>query len=206
MRNRVWLLSTILILGWLPATVTGETGDPDDDGFIRHWLVLAPIPLESGQSGAEAVTKAGLKDEGKITPKEGETVAIQGGKCTWKKYVAQDNYLDFNEFLGQESEDCVAYAVSYLWSDAAVPNLKLKMGSDDQAKVYLNGVELLMCEQPRALTKDQDTAENVTLHKGRNVLVFKVVNGKLDFSGSIRFMDGAGKVFRDYKVSVHPGK
>ena len=42
--------------------------------------------------------------------------------------------------------------------------------------------------------------------KGRNVIVFKVVNEKIDFSGSIRFVDGNDAPFKGFKVSVSPEK
>ena len=43
-------------------------------------------------------------------------------------------------------------------------------------------------DEARALDKDQDTTE-VTLRKGVNVLVVKVVNEKMDFSFCVRFTD-----------------
>lgn len=183
-----------------------ETFEPDEYGYIRHWLVLAPIPLAEGQSGLDGLNKVGVKDEGKVTPKEGEKVTVDGKEYTWKKCQSTESHLDFNEFLGGQKEDCVAYAVCYLWVEDEVKNLKMKMGSDDQAKVWLNGTEVLKFEEPRPLTKDQDTAENITLKKGRNVIVFKVVNEKIDFSGSIRFVDANDAPFKGFKISVSPEK
>jgi hypothetical protein len=123
---------------------------------------------------------------------------------TWKKYQAKEDFVDFNDFLGAQTEDCVGYAVCYLIVPDELTGLRLKMGSDDQAKVYLNGKEVLKNDMPRPLTKDEDTAENVTLKKGTNVLVFKVVNEKIDFSGSIRFLTKGGEVVRNYKISLTP--
>jgi hypothetical protein len=82
--------------------------------------------------------------------------------------------------------------------------LQLKMGSDDQAKVYLNGKEVLKNETARPLTKDEDTAVNIALTKGTNVLVFKVVNEKIDFSGSIRFLDKDGNPVKNFKILLTP--
>ena len=200
----------LALVGLVSLTATGrpdtETFEPDQNGYIRNWLVLAPIPLAEGQSGLDGLNKVGVKDEGKITPKEGEEATVDGKKYTWKKYQSTESHLDFNEFLKEQKEDCVAYAVCYLWVQNDVKNLKLLMGSDDQAKVWLNGDEVLKCEEARPLAKDQDTAENITLKAGRNVIVFKVVNEKIDFSGSIRFMDASGAPFREFKVSCSPEK
>lgn len=173
---------------------------PDEDGFLRNWLVLAPLPLAPAQRGAVGLKKAGLPQEANLTPRPGEKVQ----NLAWKPYPAQDSYLDFNEFLGQDTDDCIAYAVCYLWLDKEARQLQLKMGSDDQAKVYLNGVAVLQSEQPRALVKDQDAAQSITLRQGRNVLIFKVVNEKGDFTGAIRFLDKAGQPFRNYKIGLTP--
>jgi hypothetical protein len=181
-----------------------DTYEPDADGYIRNWLILAPIPLEAGQNGADGLNKVGMKDEGAILPKENDKAIVNDKQYIWKKCQCQDSHIDFNEFLGNQTEDSVAYAVCYIWAEQVVSNLKMKMGSDDQAKVYFNGKEILKCEEPRPLTKDQDTSENITLKKGRNVIVFKVVNEKVDFSGSIRFVDAAGKTFTHYKITVAP--
>lgn len=183
-----------------------ETFAPDDDGYIRDWLVLAPIPLAPGQSGVDGLHRRGLPNEGQITPKESETVTVADKKYVWKKCPSTESYLDFNEFLGGQYDDCVAYAVCYLWVTKETRNLKLKMGSDDEAKVWLNGKEVLKCEQPRALLKDQDTATNITLTKGRNVIVFKVVNEKADFAGSLRFVRGNDQPFRSFTITLAPAK
>ena len=67
----------------------------------------------------------------------------------------------------------------------------MKTGSDDQCKVWLNGKEVFKFTDPRAADKDQDTTE-VTLQKGVNVLVVKVVNEKMDWSFCVRFTDKDG--------------
>ena len=82
-------------------------------------------------------------------------------------------------------------------------DVTLKTGSDDQAKVYLNGKEVLKQEEDRPLERDEDSSE-VTLRKGVNVLVFKVVNEKEDWSSCARFLDKDGKVIKGLKVTASP--
>jgi hypothetical protein len=50
--------------------------------------------------------------------------------------------VDFNAVLSRKTEYSVAYAVCYVESDRARDDLWLQVGSDDQAKVYLNGREI----------------------------------------------------------------
>ena len=70
----------------------------------------------------------------------------------------------------------MAYAVAYLESETAQQGVLLKVGSDDRAKVYLNGKLIYECTSPRSYTLDQDAASGLGLNAGINVVVFKVVN------------------------------
>jgi len=51
---------------------------------------------------------------------------------------------------------------------------------------------------------DEDTAQNIALNAGLNVLVFKVVNEAFAWQGSIRFTDSQGNPLRGIKVSLTP--
>ena len=104
---------------------------------------------------------------------------------------------------GKVTEDSVAYAVCYIHTDAALPDIQLRTGSDDQAVVYLNGKQVLKQTEDRELTKDDDITD-VSLQKGVNVLVFKVVNEKEDWSGCARFTDKNGQVIKKLKVTSAP--
>ena len=74
----------------------------------------------------------------------------------------------------------------------------MKTGSDDQSKVYLNGREVFKFAEERAAEKDQDTTD-VTLRKGVNVLVVKVVNVKVDWSFCVRFTGRNDKPLENLK-------
>jgi hypothetical protein len=200
MRRVATVLAAAALLVCLnQAFPTEEKAGLNDEGFITTWLLLAPIPLEANQSGAEGLGKEQIKDEAKLQPKEGDKVKVGDQELAWKTYQAKEHYFDFNDFLGKVTEDSVGYAVCYLVTDEDHKDVKLKTGSDDQAKVYLNGKEVLKQEQARALDKDQDTTD-VSLNKGVNVLVFKVVNEKMDWSGCARFTDKDGKPLKNLKV------
>jgi hypothetical protein len=203
MYKSVWLGVAVAVLA-CGASFKADTFKPDDDGYIRHWLVLTPLPIAEGQTGAEALKADQIKEEGKIQPKEGDKVTFDGKEYVWRKYEAKESHIDFNDFLEKQVEDSVGFAVCYIHADKEMTGLKLRMGSDDQARVYLNGRLLLECEEARPLTKDADTAENVTLKKGRNVLVFKIVNEKIDWSGSIRFQDSDERNITNIKISCAP--
>jgi hypothetical protein len=181
----------------------GGGGGVNEEGFITTWLLLAPIPLPDGQSGADAIGKEQIKGEAKLMPKEGDKIKVGDKDLVWKAYKVKDYFFDFNDFLGGQTEDCVGYAVCYIRAPEELKGIKMKIGSDDQCLVYLNGKEVVKVAEARALEKDQNTVD-VTLNKGVNVLVFKVVNEKIDWSGCARFLDKDDKVIKDLKVSVSP--
>jgi hypothetical protein len=181
-----------------------DASKPDEEGFIRKWLVLAPFPFADAQDGAGALNKQQLPDESKLQPKAGDKVKSDGHELVWKECRSKDYMLDFNAFLGQETEDSVGYAVSYLICDQEMTHVTMKTGSDDQAKVYLNGKEVLKIEDARSAEKDQDSTPDLTLKKGVNVIVFKIVNEKVDWQGCMRFTDKDDKPITGYKVSTSP--
>jgi len=197
----------------LPPQITStETLGPEEDwaktgldqeGFITLWLLLAPIPLETGQSAADALGKEQVPGEAGLQPRAGDKVQVRGKELVWQKYTTLDYFFDFNAFLEKENDDSTGYAACYIHTAAEMKALKLKTGSDDQALVYLNGKEVLKQPKARALAKDQDTAE-IALRKGVNVLVFKVINEKIQWSGCARFMNKDGKVVRNLVVSLTP--
>jgi hypothetical protein len=181
-----------------------DTYKPDDDGFIRNWLVLAPIPNGENASGTDALGKEFIAGEGKLKPKADEKVKIGDLELTWKAIDAGDYAINLNSILGQQTEDSTAYAVVYLVADSDMKDLHLKMGSDDQAKVYINGKEILKNETPRPVDKDQDTADNVSLDKGANTIVFKIVNEKVDWAGCLRFTDKNDNPVKNLTVKLTP--
>jgi WD40 repeat protein/serine/threonine protein kinase len=179
-------------------------------GFLQDWLILAPIPLAVGQTGADGVDREQHPDEAQLRPQVGDSVA--GQELVWRKYRAENAFIDFNAFLGfidfkaflgRTYERNVAYAACYVHSDADRADLELRVGSDDQAKVYLNGTEVYKSLRPRRLVLDQDSVR-VSLRRGTNVLVFKVVNEQGAWQGCLRFVDLQGLPAQGLRVSATP--
>jgi hypothetical protein len=178
-----------------------ETFSPDADGFIRNWLVLAPIAVQE-DSGATEIDHDLLKGEATIKPKADDRVTVGGKELTWKAHQAPDFFIDFLKAFGTErGEDAAGYAVAYVIADAEM-KVKLAIGSNDQGKAWLNGAPVVKFAETRTLEKDTDSAD-VTLTKGQNVLVFKVINEKNNWQGCARFIkDGAG--VKNLKISLIP--
>jgi hypothetical protein len=185
MRVATFLLGALLLA--VSSALADEKSGLDGEGFIQKWLVLAPIPLKNGESGADGLDREAIKDEAKLKPKAGDKVKAGDKELAWKEYTAKEHLLDFNGYLGKETEDSIAYAVTFITAPETM-KVKMKTGSDDQCKVWLNGKEAFKYAEARPAEKDQDTTE-VELKKGVNILVVKVVNEKIDWSFCVHFTD-----------------
>jgi hypothetical protein len=186
-------------------TASAGESKPDDEGFIRTWLILAPIPVTTPNAGATEVDHEFLPSEKELKPKEGDKAKVGDKELAWKAVKANDYQFDLNEIVGQPTEQSVAYAVVYIDpGENERKGLTLAIGSDDQAKVYLNGKQIIKTADPRALAKDQDKAADLTLNKGTNVLVFKIINEGGGWQGCARFTDKEGKPAKDLKLRLAP--
>ena len=206
MRNRAILLMAILA-AVLSATVVGDQVKDgiDAEGYICTWLVLAPIPLKPGQEGAGALDEEPVKGEANLKPEAGDKLDVDGKDLTWKECPAKDQILDFNGLLGKRTENSVGYAVAYITADADVADLTLKLGSDDQVKVYLNGKPIHSNDEGRPFEKDEDSVLGLSLRRGLNVLVVKLINEEEDWAVSARFVDKDGQPVAGLKATTKRG-
>jgi hypothetical protein len=190
------LLMTLSLL--VPAQ---QTHRPDAEGFIRHWVVLAPLAIQ-GESGGAEIGRAFFPGEGAVKPKDGATTEISRSFFTWKAHETSDYYIDFLQSFGSVlGEYAAGYAVTYVTAPEEM-RVTLAMGSNDQGKVWLNGAEVLTFEEARTLEKDASRAP-VTLVKGKNVVVIKVINEINNWQACLRFLRGETPV-QDITISVTP--
>ena len=177
------------------------TFSPDAEGFIRNWLVLAPIAVQE-DSGATEIEKDFLGGEATIKPKADDKVNVNGKILSWKAYQAPEFLIDFLKAFGTErGEDVAGYAVAYVIADDEM-KVRLSVGSNDQCKAWVNGKQIIKFTETRTLDKDTDSGD-VTLAKGQNVLVFKVINEKNNWQGCARFMKDGAPV-KNITISLAP--
>jgi hypothetical protein len=205
MRNlpcRVW---SCVLLSILCVTLPARAADakPDAEGFVRDWLMLAPASIPEG-SGQDEIDKKQIADEGALKPKAGDKQKVGDKELEWRAVKAADYGLDLNKASGTDNEDVVGYLVTYVVCDADMPDVTMLMGSNDQGKVYLNGKEILKNGDGRTLDKDSDKADKLTLNKGVNVIVFKVINEKNNWEACLRFKDKDGKPVTNFAVRLQP--
>jgi hypothetical protein len=185
-------MKTALITVFLGAMLAPvqEVSRPDAEGFIRDWLVLAPIAID-GESGADQIDKDFVNGEAAVKPKAGDKVTVGSQALTWTAHKSADYFIDFLAAFGKTRGEYVAgYAVTYIVADEDM-KVTLALSSNDQGKAWLNGQQVFRFADTRTLEKDSDRSD-VTLKKGRNVLLLKVINEVNNWQGCARFLkDGA---------------
>jgi hypothetical protein len=172
-------------------------------GGLKQWLVLLPIPYH-GKIGVDALGMEHVPHESLLRPRPGDSVKVGRNNLVWREIQSEDYVLDFNQLAGRLSEYCVAYAICYLQCPTARTNLVLKVGSDDQGKVILNGREIYRFTDALGLELDRETVPGIELNAGTNVLIFKVVNEAGDWGGAIRITDAAGNAVEGLRLTLTP--
>ena len=193
----VVVLSCVLKLG------AADVLQPDSEGYIRDWIMLAPIALPDGETCAEALLKEQVPNESAFRPRAGDKVKIGGKELTWRNVTASTNYFDFNETLKSINDHVAGYMVTYIECEKETPDVILAVASNDQGRIYFNGVDIYAFTEARPLMLDADKGR-VTLKKGVNVMVFKITNEQNSWQGAMRFLDKAGDPVKDLKIRLSP--
>jgi len=204
MKKRFFSIGFIALLNPLLSQAGGADAlKLDAEGYIRHWVMLAPMALPKGESGADAVSKEQIKDEALLRPKAGDKVKIGGKEFTWQNITAATNYFDFNAILKTVNDHAAGYMVTYIECDTERPDVIMAVASNDEGRIYFNGVDIYVFSEPRTLMLDADKGK-VTLKKGVNVVVFKVINEQNSWQGAMRLLDKAGAPLKDLKIKLSP--
>jgi hypothetical protein len=203
MKKLFFLAGIALALSFVPATRAAETFPLDPDGYIRHWVMLAPIPLPGEDPGSEAIFRPQLRDEAALRPKAGDVARVGPRELTWRNVTASTNYVDFNAILKSVNDRAAGFLVTYIECETDRPDVIMAVGSNDQGRIYFNGVDIYLFSEPRTLMLDADKGR-VTLKKGTNVIVFKVINEQNAWQGAMRLLDKSGAPLKDVKVRLAP--
>lgn len=189
-----------LVIGNLHAA---DALKPDSQGYIRNWLMLAPIPLPEGRPGADLIFQDQIKGEAVLAPKAGDKITISGKELTWNAITASTNHVDFNAVLKSVTDHAIGYIVTYIECDQEIPDVIMAVGSNDEGRIYFNGVDIYVFAEPRTLELDADKGR-VTLKKGVNVIVFKILNEQGNWQGAMRFLEKSGAPLTNLRIKLSP--
>lgn len=204
MKKHLSTLALATLFGFSGANAfSAETASLDPAGYIRDWIMLAPIALPEGASTVELLLREQIKGEASLKPKDGDTVKVGNKELTWKNVTTTTNFFDFNAVLKSINDQSAGYIVTYIECDQDIPDVMMTVGSNDQARIYFNGVDIYAFTDARTLELDGDKGR-VTLKKGTNVIVFKILNQQNSWQGAMRLTDKAGGQLKGVKVKLTP--
>ena len=175
----------------------------DSEGYIRDWVMLAPIALPDGETCAEALLKEQIPNESALRPRAGDKIKVSGKELSWRNVTASTNYFDFNESLKSINDHVAGYMVTYIESEKETPEVILAVASNDQGRIYFNGVDIYAFTEARPLMLDADKGK-VTLKKGVNVMIFKITNEQNAWQGAMRLMDKSGSPLKNVRIKLTP--
>ena len=204
MKTLFTTIGSVALLGLLMSRAgAADALKPDAAGYIRDWVMLAPIALPEGSLAADALLKEQVKDEAALKPKDGDKVKINGQELTWRKITASTNYFDFNAILKTVNDHAAGFMVTYVECEKDMPDVTMAVGSNDEGRIYFNGVDIYSFTEARILELDADKGR-VTLKKGVNVIVFKIINEQNSWQGAMRLTDKAGAPLKGIKIKLSP--
>jgi hypothetical protein len=192
-----------------PATIAPSR--PDDDGFLRRWLLLEPVskPNRTNTGFTSHYVREGLAPSqypGKFgeMPRDGE-LAKGPGDLRW--HALDSSLFDVKLFklaqgLGKPTYGVIFWAVTVVNSPRELHNVRLAVGSNSASLWWLNGEEAAGLFGDRRMVMDDVLSRPITLRKGRNVLRGAVINGPGLSDFCVRFVDESGRPIRDITTDV----
>jgi hypothetical protein len=192
--------------------VSATPAHPDDNGFIRRWMLLEPIKQDIRSNTVftnswlrEAFSKTYFKNQLSLLPKEGQKVKVDKQTLTWRALdsnMFNVKLFRFAEKYGDQTYGSLFWGITYIDCDEDISNVRLAAGSNGASMWWLNGEEVLLLEGDRRMVEDDGMSARLTLKKGRNILRCAVINGPGLSDMCVRFLDEQGKPVTNYQILV----
>ena len=194
--------------------VTTPTAQPDDEGFIRRWMLLEPI--DKPNRGNTVFTDSYLREhfnmeyfkgQQTIVPKNGQKVKVSSTNqtLTWHALDSENmnvKLFRFAEKWGQQVYGVLFWAVTIIDCEEDIENVRLAVGSNSASMWWLDGEETLLLSGDRRMVKDDAMSKRLTLKKGRNILRGAIINGPGMSDFCVRFVDEKGGPVTNYKINL----
>lgn len=187
-----------------PATPTKA---PDEEGFIRRWLVLEPI---AANGLTDSVVQAAVKREyfpNQFTmfPHDGDKVKVEGSDLTWHAVDTNSYNINLYHFayaLGKPTSNVLFWAVTVVDCPNELKGVRLAIGSNAASVWWVNGKEVIGIYGDRQTVIDDGVSKRLTLKKGPNVVRCAVVNGGGATDFCARFLDKDDAPVKSFTVNL----
>ena len=189
---------------------SAEAATPDDEGFIRRWLLLEPIdkPNHSNTVFTDSylqqhLGKAYLKDQFTSMPKNGQKVKVGKQKLKWhalNSKLFNVKLFRFATGLDKQYYGIVFLATTTIECDEDIGDVRLSVGSNSASMWWIDGKQTLMLSGDRRMVADDAMSQRLTLKKGTHILHGAVINGPGMSDFCVRFIDDKGQPLKNLRI------
>ncbi len=190
-----------------------QAASPDDDGFIRRWLLLEPIdmPIRSNTVFTDSFLREHFyqdyfKDQFCLLPRDGQKVRVGARQALAWHALDSKNYnvklFRFADMLNCQLYGVLFWAVTVIDCPEDIGNVRLAVGSNSASMWWLNGKEVLLLSGDRRMVRDDAVSPRLQLRKGQNVLRCAVINGPGMSDFCARFIDEQGLPVTNFSVKL----
>src|SRR5687768_17552709 len=126
------VVTLCLSLFTLAAQDQGKTFKPDDEGYIRNWLLLEPIKLTEDVSSHTEEQEKPVFDKDFVkkdyAPKDGDKLKANDAEYAWAAKEASDAIVDLTAtFEGKDTQQCLFLGVVYVTAPQEMKDVKLSI-------------------------------------------------------------------------------
>ncbi|MBQ5404484.1 MAG: family 43 glycosylhydrolase [Bacteroidales bacterium] len=183
---------------------------PDKDGFLKRWLLLEPITngINTNVIFVDSYLEKTFNEANYLklfdkVPVNNQKVKYGNQNLIWHK-TDSENYnvklFRFAESYNKPVYGVLFSAVTEIYCDKEIADVRLLAGSNSASAWYLNGEEILLMSGDRRMVKDDCASKVVTLKKGVNVLRGAIINGPGMSDFCVRFVDKKGNAITDFTI------
>lgn len=192
-----------------PATTKAMT--PDEDGFIRRWLLLEPISKPNRGNTVftdsyirKAFDSLSFPNQFTILPKHGDKVTVGGKELSWHALESKNFNVKLFRFaygLNKEFYGIIFWSVTVVNSPEEMKNVRMAIGSNSASMWWLNGQEAAILSGDRRMVMDDVVSSRLTLNKGKNIIRGAVINGPGMSDFCVRFLDENGAPIKNLTIT-----
>jgi hypothetical protein len=180
---------------------------PDEEGFIRRWLILEPIGANGLTDSAvqAAVRKEYFPNQFTVIPHDGDKVTVDGADLTWHAVDSKLYNINLYHFAyaqGKPTSNVLFWAVTVVDCLQELKDVRLAIGSNAASVWWVNGKEVIGIYGDRQTVIDDGVSKRFTLKKGPNVVRCAVVNGGGATDFCARFLDRNDMPVKNFAVNL----
>jgi hypothetical protein len=190
---------------------TSKIMTPDNEGFIRRWLLLEPIskPNRSNTVFTDSYLRKAFDtlyfaNQFTVVPKDSEKVKVGTQELTWHAVESKNFNVKLFRYaygLRKEFYGVLFWSVTVVNCPQEMKNVRLAAGSNSASMWWVNGNEALLLSGDRRMVMDDAVSNRLTLNKGKNIIRGAIINGPGMSDFCVRLLDEKGAPVKNLTIS-----